>query len=102
MTLVSKDRLRQWLLLAVFSAILVPIAVFLGGLLVAGSYEGDAGFFGLTGGIYADAMSGSLSALILLFSPLLLVLVWQLAGTAHRAISKHQQSAQTEHVEADS
>ena len=95
MSTVIKTKVRQWLVLAVFSAVMVPIGVFLGGLAVAGAYEGDAGFFGLAGGIYTDAITGHVPALILLFSPLLLVLAWQLAGAAYRAVSKHQSAPQT-------
>jgi len=95
MTIINKSRVRQWLLLALFSAVMVPVAVSLGGLIVAGNYEGEAGFFGLAGGIYTDAITGHLPALILLFSPLLLVLIWQLSGAVYRAICKQQSSTQT-------
>ncbi len=81
---------RLWLAVTAFSVVIVPVGVFLGGLLLAGPYEGNAGVFGLIGGIYADALTGHPSALILLFSPLLLLLIWQLAIMAYRAISSKQ------------
>ncbi len=73
-----------------FSVVMVPVGVFLGGLLLAGPYEGKSGVLGLIAGIYADALTGHPSALILLFSPLLLLLVWQLAIMAYRTISSKQ------------
>lgn len=96
MSSLSKSRIRQWLLLAAFSVVMVPTGVFLGGLLVAGPYEGNAGFFGLAGGIYTDALTGHFSALLLLFSPLLLVLIWQLAAAAHRTVQNHRALAQSD------
>lgn len=84
------NRQQIWLAVAAFSVVMVPVGVFLGGLLLAGPYEGNSGVLGLIGGIYADALTGHLSALILLFSPLLLLLIWQLAIMAYRAIGSKQ------------
>ena len=86
-------RPKLWLILAAFSVVMVPVGVFLGGLLVAGTYEGDGGVLGLTLGIYSDALNGHLNALILLFSPLLLLLIWQLALAGYRLISAQQRAA---------
>ncbi len=62
----------------------------IGGLL-AGPYEGERGLFGMTASIYGDALTGHLSAWILLFAPLLLVGIWigfcQLRRIMQRQIS---------------
>jgi len=89
------NQAKLWLIVAAFSVVIVPVGVFLGGLLLAGTYEGNAGVFGLIGGIYADALTGHLSALILLFSPLLLLLIWQLAIAAYGLISAKQELTRT-------
>jgi len=69
----------------------VPLTIYwIGGLLV-GPYEGERGLFGMMGSIYGDALTGHLSAWILLFSPLLLVGIWigfyQLRRIMQRRIS---------------
>ena len=82
--------LRVWLIFLLFSVILVPIVVFLGGLLLAGPYEGNGGVFGLMGVIYRDALTGHASALLLLSSPLLLVGGWLAAFWLRRNIIRRQ------------
>ena len=79
--------LRLWLILAAFSVAVVPVVVFLGGLWLAGPYEGDGGIFGMMAEIYGDALTGRTNALLLLFSPVLLVVIWVAAFRARRALS---------------
>jgi len=87
--------LRQALKLLAASIVLVPSLVFLGGLWLAGPYEGDGGIFGMLAHVYKDALTGGLGALLLLLGPLLLILIWQLAFASRRTIIEHQQ--QVEH-----
>ncbi len=54
-----------------------------GGLL-AGPYEGKYGLFGIMASIYDDALTGHLSAWMLLFYPLLLVGIWISFGQLRR------------------
>lgn len=90
MTDENPDKLRPWLPVTVFSLIFVPLAVFFGGLLLAGPYAGDAGFFGLLGGIYTDAITGHFGAILLLLSPVLLLAIWKVAAAAYRLICRQQ------------
>jgi len=84
--------LRQALKLLAASIVLVPSLVFLGGLWLAGPYEGD-GIIGMLAHVYKDALTGGLGALLLLLGPLLLILIWQLAFASRRTIIEHQQQA---------
>jgi len=78
--------LRLWLIFAVFSVALVPTIVFLGGWWLAGPYQGTNGVFGMMGAMYRDALAGHLSALVLLFGPLLLAAIWIIAFWLRRSI----------------
>jgi hypothetical protein len=69
-------RIRRWIVLMVACLLLVPILIYLSGWLLVGPYEGESGLFGLVTSIYGDALTGSLSAWFLLFSPIVLVLIW--------------------------
>ncbi|HJP05677.1 MAG: hypothetical protein QF789_09580 [Gammaproteobacteria bacterium] len=69
--------IKRWLKYGLLCVLMVPVVVFLGGWLLAGPYEGNAGLFGLMFLIYGDALSADLSAWVLLMSPLLLVLIWR-------------------------
>ncbi len=88
MTLIKN--IRQASMVLVASIVLVPSLVFLGGLWLAGPYEGEGGIFGMLAHIFKDAVTGNLSALLLLFGPLLLILIWQLAFAARRTIIHRQ------------
>jgi hypothetical protein len=85
--------LRQSLIVLAISIVLVPSIVFLGGLWLAGPYEGENGVLGMLGHIYTDALSGKLSALLLLLGPLLLILLWQVAFASRRHIINLQQQS---------
>ncbi len=85
--------LRNWLLLAAFSLVFMPLAVFFGGLLLAGPYEGNAGFLGMTGEIYRDALTGGLSAVALLLAPVILVAIWRVAAIVRRLIAQRLDAA---------
>ena len=69
-------RFRRWIILLVACVLLVPILIYVSGWLLVGPYEGESGLFGLVTSIYADALTGSISTWFLLFSPMLLVLIW--------------------------
>jgi len=86
-------KLRRWLLMLALSILLVPIAVFLGGQLLAGPYAGEGGIFGMMWNIYRDALSGHLSAWILLLAPVLLFLIWVSAFWLHSNIRIRQGTA---------
>jgi len=85
--------LRLWLAFAVFCIVAVPVAVFLGGLWLAGPYEGENGIFGMLGAVYGDALSGQPGAIGLLFSPVLIIAIWKIALQASRLIAAHQAGA---------
>lgn len=91
MTLIRN--LREALMLLGASIVLVPSLIFLGGLWLAGPYEGDGGIFGMLAHVYKDALTGGLGALLLLLGPLLLILIWQLAFACRRTLIEHQQQA---------
>ena len=68
--------LRNWIIAAAASILLVPVAVFLGGWLLVGPYEGEAGLLGLTLAIYRDALLLDGGAWLLLLAPVLLAALW--------------------------
>jgi uncharacterized membrane protein len=78
---------RRWVIFTLFSLLLIPIVVFLGGWFLAGPYEGNASVFGLMGSIYGDAIAGKSSALVLLASPMLLIFIWKSAFFLHAQIT---------------
>jgi hypothetical protein len=84
---------RRWALFTLFSLLLIPIAVFLGGWFLAGPYEGNAGVFGLTGSIYGDAIAGKPSALVLLAAPVLLIIIWKSAFLLRAQITNRARAA---------
>lgn len=82
--------IKTWLALCLLSVAVVPAAVFLGGLLLAGPYAGENGLFSLMGDVYGDALALRPSALLLLGSPVLLAAIW----AAARALSRRIQGSQ--------
>jgi len=56
--------------------ILMPVVVFVGGMLLAGPYEGKASLIGLMSAIYKDGLSLKPGALLLLTWPVVLILLW--------------------------
>ena len=68
--------LKYWLYLLGFCLLGVPAIVYWVGGLLAGPYEGERGILGMMGTIYGDALTGHLSALILLFAPMILIGIW--------------------------
>lgn len=60
--------------LVLFGIVLLPVAVFIVGRVVFGTYEGD-GFGGFFGALLARLFSGELAAWFLVLSPLLIVLI---------------------------
>jgi hypothetical protein len=80
--------LKRWLSIIFLCLIGVPLIVYWVGGLIVGPYEGENGLPGLMTSIYSDALSGQLSAWILLFSPLLLIAIW-IAYNQLRRITHH-------------
>lgn len=70
---------KAWLYGLLACLISVPVLVYLFGSIVVGPYEGEGGLIGMMGSIYVDAITLQPSALVLLVSPLLLILVWKLS-----------------------
>ena len=70
------NRLKKWVIFALLSVFLVPVAVFAGGSLLVGPYEGEFGLLGMMGTIYRDAAQLKGTAWVLLLAPLLLGLIW--------------------------
>ena len=54
----------------------VPVLVYWVGGLLVGPYQGEDGILGMMRTIYVDALTGQISALVLLFAPVLLVGIW--------------------------
>ena len=76
--------IKHWLSILLLCLIGVPVAVYLVGGLIVGPYEGEGGILGMVGTIYADALTGHLSAWVLLSSPLLLVAIWMLVARLNK------------------
>ena len=75
---------KRWSSIIFLCLIGVPLVIYLVGGLIVGPYEGENGLPGMMTSIYSDALSGHLSALILLFSPLLLIAIWLACGQLQR------------------
>jgi len=75
-----QKKTRTRLALALFCLVYVPLGVYLFGMLLAGSYDGEYGFFGLAGRIYMDLLKLELTAWFLMLSPALVYLIWRLVG----------------------
>jgi hypothetical protein len=73
--------LKHWISLAVLCLLGVPLLIFLAGGAIVGPYEGEQGLLGLMRVLYGDAITGHLSVIILLFSPLLIIGIWY--GVSH-------------------
>jgi hypothetical protein len=76
--------IKHWISIIFLCVIGVPPTVYWAGGLLVGPYEDEQGLPGLMGSIYGDALSGHLSALVLLASPLLFVGIWMLYGKLRR------------------
>jgi len=91
-----REKSRTRLALALFCLVYVPLGVFLFGLLMAGTYAGDYGFFGLTGRIYADLFKLELTAWFLVLSPALVYLVWRSVAWLQALGSSRKDAPDTE------
>lgn len=67
-----------YLVVLLAACLLMPFAVYLGGSILAGPYDGPNGLPGLVLTIYGDALSGHPAALLLLSLPLMLLMIWKL------------------------
>ena len=76
--------LKRWLFIIFLCLIGVPLVIYWVGGLIVGPYEGENGLPGMMASIYSDALSGHISAWILLFSPLLLLAIWLACGQLQR------------------
>ena len=86
---------RLWLAFTLFCIFAVPAAVFLGGLWLAGPYEGENGYLGMLGNLYGDALTGNIGALTLLLSPVAIIAAWRLAFLARNWVSDADEPAET-------
>lgn len=66
----------RWLIYTLLSIVLAPVIVFNSGLVLAGDYEGESGFLGFVGSLYAAAAGGRFSAWVVLLAPVLILLIW--------------------------
>ena len=71
-----QNTIVRWLICILLSMVLAPVMVFLSGFLMVGDYAGDNGFLGFTKTIYGAALTGKLSAWMVLLAPLLVLLTW--------------------------
>ena len=78
-------RMNKWWFYAfLICLIAVPALVYLAGGLIVGPYEGEGGLLEMMRKIYVDAMTGHLSAWLLLLAPLLLALIWKACNKLSR------------------
>ena len=63
-------------LLLALGLLALPVTAYLAAGQVVGPYEGPRGLASYLGAIYGDALSGHAPALIMLFSPCLIALLW--------------------------
>jgi hypothetical protein len=75
---------KWWLYAFLVCLITVPALIYLVGGLIVGPYEGEGGLSQMMGTIYVDAMTGHLSAWLLLLAPLLLALIWKACNKLRR------------------
>ena len=80
-------RPKRWIIFLAACVLLVPPLIYLAGSILVGPYEGESGLSGLVMSIYGDAQSGKLSALFLLLSPMLLVMIWMACAWLRRNIN---------------
>lgn len=71
-----QNKAVRWIIYTALSIVIAPTIVFIAGFLLVGNYEGDSGFLGFLGAIYAAAISGSMSAWTVLLGPILAVVIW--------------------------
>jgi hypothetical protein len=81
------NKLVRWLAYFGLSVVIAPIIVFNAGLLLVGEYEGENGLFGFLSTVYGAALSGSLSAWLLLLGPIIVVLIWMCVYWAWRSLA---------------
>lgn len=67
---------KFWISALLLCLLGVPLIIYATGGLIVGPYEGEGGITGLMSAIYGDALTGHLTAILLLFSPLLLIGIW--------------------------
>lgn len=86
---VMRDRwkIEAWLtvFLLVFGLFGLPYAIYLVGQWLVEPYEGESGFLGLTGAIWAALGRGQITAWILVLSPYLVVQLIRLGARVWRA-----------------
>lgn len=71
-----QNKYLRWLTYAGVSVLIAPVIVFNAGMLLVGEYEGETGFMGFLGDIYGAALTGELSAWLILLGPVLLGVIW--------------------------
>lgn len=67
---------KFWISALILCLLGVPLIIYVTGGLIVGPYEGDGGIVGLMRAIYGDALSGHITAILLLLSPLALFGIW--------------------------
>ena len=80
------NKLVRWLVYTGLSIVISPIIVFNSGLLLVGDYAGENGLVGFLGQVFGAALTGSLSAWVVLLGPVLLLLIWLSVYQAWQAI----------------
>jgi len=83
-----ENKAVRWIIYTALSIVVAPTIIFNAGFLLVGDYEGDSGFLGFLGAIYAAAMSGSMSAWTVLLSPILAVVIWLTVIKNWRALAE--------------
>jgi hypothetical protein len=68
-----------WVKMVLLSTIIIPFAIYTGGNVLIGPYEGNFGIMGFFFSIYSDAVQAQLAAWLLLLAAPMMVLVWRLA-----------------------
>lgn len=91
-----QNKAVRWIIYTALSIVIAPTIVFNAGFLLVGNYEGDSGFLGFLGAIYAAAMSGSMSAWTVLLGPILAVVIWLTVIKNWRALAEKSVPATTQ------
>lgn len=87
------QRLVFWIILLLVGWLLMPLAVYTIGTLMAGPYSGPGGLPGLYAGIYADALRLHPAAHVLLNLPVVLTLIWTLCSRLRQLVGRNTNPA---------
>ncbi|MEC9376056.1 MAG: hypothetical protein VYA80_06755 [Pseudomonadota bacterium] len=83
-----KNKLFKNLQYLCLSILFSTVTVYSIGSLLTGAYTGEYGYFGFLYNVLGSALTGSLSAWLLVLSPILFILIWLLTSRVLGSIPK--------------